>query len=98
MIPLTLLAAALSNGGVTVDAASPTNLFSPAGHVVVSDAGHQDANLYGVGARGYSIAERQSLFGEGPWRDPDTNEVKAGFTRSAVVAFNPDHAVRATVS
>ena len=98
LIPLERLSAAITAGGVEVDPASPTNLFSPAGHVVVSDAGHQDANLYGVGALGYSLTETRSISGSGPWRDPDTNEVKAGFERAGIVLYNPDHAIRATVS
>jgi hypothetical protein len=98
LVPLLLLAAAITAGGVEVDSASPTNLFSPAGHVVVSDAGHQDANLYGVGALGYSVTPARPLSGSGPWVDPDTNETKAGFSRTGLVAYNPAHAIRATVT
>jgi hypothetical protein len=98
MIPLSLLAEFLNSGGVEVDAASPTRLYSPAGHVVVSDAGHRDANVYGFGALGYSITPARPLSGAGPWRDPDTNEVKAGFQRTGIVLYNPDHAVRATLT
>lgn len=97
-VPLRYLSVAIGSGGVEVDASSPTNLFSPAGHVVISDAGHMDANLYGTGALGYSLTVAQPLSPRGPWRDPDTNEVKQGFTRTGVVLYNPDHAVRATVT
>lgn len=97
-VPLRYLSAAIGMGGVEVNAASPTNLLSPAGHIVISDAGHQDVNLYGTGFLGYSITDAQPLSPRGPWRDPDTNEVKQGFTRTGVVLYNPDHAVRATVA
>jgi hypothetical protein len=98
MVPLRLLAPAMADASVMDDPNSPTGLSSPAGHVVVSDAGHGDTNIYGVGALGYSLTEARSLSGADPWHDPDTNEVFAGFSRTGIVIYNPDHAVRATVA
>ena len=74
-------------------------LFSPAGHRVISDAGHQDANVYGTGSLAWSITDAKSLIGVlNAWLDIDNNIMSQGWQRTGLVLFNPDHAVRATIT
>lgn len=93
-IPPLAFAGAFAAGTVVWDG---ERFLSPLGHYVISDAGHTDTNLYGVGELGYAITAARFRT-PGPLVNPHTNVAIDGWERTGVVLFNPDHAVRATVS
>ncbi len=95
-VPLTLLGAARSSGGVRL---LDGYLVSPAGHLVVADAGHESQNtIYGTGAIGYAVSAPIQVMGGGFQLNRNTNVLTGVRARYGVIAFNPEHTVRSTVS
>ena len=95
-IPLTLLPAAMGVAGVQVIGGK---LVSPAGHWVISDAGHGlDTTIYGTGAMGYSLLGFRLITGPNGNIEFDINRRTAIVQAYGVVAFNPDHSVKTVVS
>lgn len=97
-VPLTLLAEAVRDGSVQRDEMTG-ELTSPAGHLVIADAGHgpQDT-LFGTGAMAWGLSPAIPVTDSGGWVDRSRNKMAAVRQRYGVVAFNPNHSVRATVT
>jgi len=94
-VPLRLLAAAFDHSAVFL---RDGELSSPAGHRVISDSGHGlNDHLFGTGSIAYSLTAPKMVTGEGHL-DRTTNTLLGIWQRYGVVAFNPLHSVRATVT
>jgi len=96
-VPITLLASAKSTGVVRlVDGA----LMSPAGHKVISDAGHgSQSTLYGTAQLAYALSGTEVRGGPGDYVfDPTNNTIAYLSETYGLVVFNPAFSVRATVS
>lgn len=92
-IPLTLLPAAVGSGAVKM---VNGELVSPAGHKVISDAGHDSqTTLYATGAIAWALQAATSVREK---LDRNMNVLTGLRQHYAVVAFNPEHTIRATVS
>lgn len=91
-IPVRRLAEAVSDGAVFL---SGGQYVTPAGHFVISDAGHNnDGTFYGTGALGYSVTNPQDLSGPEGQIDITRNTRRWLRENYGLIAFNPNHSVR----
>lgn len=94
-IPLRSLASAMAAGVVQRVGSS---LLSPAGHRVVADAGHDADVVFGAGQIGWSMTDARMLSGEDGQIDI-TRNTRTWLSESyGVIVFNPNHAVRSTLT
>lgn len=97
-VPPRQLAAAMAAGAVRL---MDGRLISPAGHTVISDAGHQgDGTFYGTGAMGYAVTNPEFIGNQGEMGELDrTRNIRRWLVENyGVVAFNPAWSVRTTLS
>jgi hypothetical protein len=90
------LAAAVTSGVVSIINGV---LYSPGGHIVISDAGHRPYNvLYGTGALGYAISDTIQPSGRTGELDRTRNLVSWLSENYGLIAFNPAWSVKATLT
>lgn len=92
-VPVGRLASAIASGGVRLIG---ERLVSATGHLVISDAGHGNADvIYGTGAMAYSISPTETM--SSPTADISRNSLEWWRERCLAVFFNPAWSVSSTI-